>query len=97
VVVNLSSRVLTPIEKHILSRGLLFAVTPRTIRTVDDVRAELEAFYSASTQLPMTEHQRLKLRNHLYNLEQLYSPLALKRLKKNISSTEVESSKDSVE
>ena len=44
VVLNLTDRILTDAEVKILSRGLQFSITKKSVNTLN-IRTELEAFY----------------------------------------------------
>ena len=65
VVLNLTDRILTDAELKILSRGLQFSITPKSVNTLN-IRTELEAFYYKITRNNLTCEQQTKIKQSLY-------------------------------
>ena len=65
VVLNLTDRILTDAELKILSRGLQFSITPKSVNTLN-IRTELEAFYYKITRNNLICEQQTKIKQSLY-------------------------------
>ena len=87
VVLNLTDRILTDAEVKILSRGLQFSITLKSVNTLN-IRTELEAFYYKISRNNLTCEQQTKIKQSLHAIDRNYDNKRTKTLHSNITKVE---------